>query len=190
MERSFRCTSCPKDSHDRFESHPVCVVEVREVMRVDVEHADELVAGSLQRHDDLRSGPAVAGDVTRKRVDVGDDDGFASVHGRPADTLMGSEDEAGQGTLVRIDDELVVSEHVEASPGDAWGFVVDEGGGGGSPGRRVGGGAHQVCELIADAQVPAELAFVRHALLHGWFGVRRQQGAARRVLSASAAVGL
>src|SRR5215470_7919191 len=63
-------TVIPEPSQNVLEPRGVVLVEARQMIRIDVQHGDEFVAVVQHRQHNLRPRPCIAGDVTRKPIDV------------------------------------------------------------------------------------------------------------------------
>ena len=100
-----------------FEPEAVFFIESGRRVRIEIEYRDEITAASNNRNDDFGLGLAVAHDVARKGMNIGNQHGLAPARGGPADTAVEVDLEAAQGSLVRAHaKQPVFDDSVKASP--------------------------------------------------------------------------
>jgi hypothetical protein len=101
-----------------LESQLISFRERAKLGRIDVEYRYELARTSKYRHDYLRAGSRITGNMIRELADVLNDDRLALSGGFTADPFAELNLEAAEAPLVRADTkELVCFDHsVEACP--------------------------------------------------------------------------
>src|SRR5215469_6800218 len=103
---------------DPLHSHLVVRVEARHEGAIQIENAENL-AVSDQRDNQFGPGRRVAGDMTRKRMDVLDQDRVSALNSGAANAATDSNAEARRLALERAQDELVaVAQEIKAGPID------------------------------------------------------------------------
>ncbi len=113
---------------DGLEAGLIGSVESRLLVRVDVQNGAQLVALVEDRHHDLGTRVGIAGDVTRKGVDVVHDEGLPALGCGSANTVFEAYLEAPYRTLVGTDAQQAgLDNPVEAGPAGVWQESVHHG---------------------------------------------------------------
>jgi hypothetical protein len=116
----------------------------------------------MHRYNDLRTAAIVTRDVAGESVDVVYDLGFIGVDGRPANTEVALENQAGHRALIRVDYQLPILEEIETGPQNAGTLVVEEGGGGCPMGDWIIGRSKQLFELLGNALEAVDALLIGH----------------------------
>ena len=100
-------------------------------MRIEIEHGHELARGVINGHHDLRSRRGVAGDVTRKRVNVGHELRAPLARRRSADAAIERDLQASERSLIRTDAHQTRRNHaIKTGPTGIWQLFMENAGGG------------------------------------------------------------
>ena len=137
------------DPCHRFKSLFVVFIKARKKGAVNIKDTDHFTATVKERNHDLAVGCAVAGDMPREGVHVGDKLCFSFCHGGSANALSNGDLDASGLTLKGVQHKSPLLHQIKACPIEIGKRLKDQCGGVGKVCRSVGDTADQGTEGVA-----------------------------------------